>query len=304
MGLLSKFKKGGGGFLNGVDGLIVDVQFTTELPGGGEPAADRKSDFTSLFCKLSVREDGSEEPVSTHLFAGSADDFVVSDDGRTLTPVEGASLWGGTAFARFYESLVANGMTDTEVENGEPLDFSHLIGVRAHFVQVKDEEAMKRAAKNASKSRGKINAQGQRKGKDGKYYDQRTLEVSEVHSEGNEVEEAPAPVKTTAAKSAAKTTAKPAGKKAAAVDADAELRSFTKDVVIAVVENAKGGKLVKNDLNTAITRYFLTPALKGDARRDSVRRLAYEDGLLEEMAEEGLIEFDKTSKAQTISIAG
>jgi len=298
MGLLSKFKKGGG-FLHNVDGVIVDYKVTDDPDFGGEAPARKEGAFVPLWVELTVRQDGSDTPDTTHLFAGDSADFIISEDGHTLEPVEGASFWGSTAFARFYESLVEHGLPDVDIEDGAPITFEHMINWRVRFVQVKDEEAMARAAKNAAKSKGKINAAGQRKGKDGKYYDIRTLEVSAVYGEadatpvgkpptarrgryGSRLAEAEATVQSERRQAAASTSG---------------LAAFAEETLLAILGDAKNNTLSKTDLNLAITRRLIK-----DARREDVRRYLYDDANLEALAADGTITYKKSGKAQTISL--
>jgi hypothetical protein len=301
LGLRDRFKKTGGGFLNNIAALIVGLEFTTTPPSkaGSAPSAP-KGNFTPLFAKVTVKADGAETTEETHLFAGSADDFEL--DGAVLTPTKAdASPWGGTAFSRFYNSICEHGeeagFEDPAVEDGEPLDFSHVIGVRAMLVQVKDEEGMARAAKKYKTSKGKINELGQRKGNDGKFYDLRTPEVSAVYSIGNDVDAAPAATTTRKAAPAASKKAAPvaAKGKAAAPKADdgAAIRDFAKNVVIEVLEAAKDNKVVRTSLSTGIIKRFNQDDLKGDGRRDDVRKVAVDEAFIGEMVEEGLITFEK-----------
>src|SRR5205814_4190301 len=160
---------------------------TTEPDFGGEARqqTERADKSTPLWVKLTVKQDGAEANESTHLDAGAADDFVISDDGHTLEPVDpSAKLWGGTSWLKFVESYIANGGNDIEWEPGQPITFTELLGKRVRFAQVKDEERMARSAKDFKAGKGKAkqyyNAEGQKKGKDGKFYDQRTLQVSQV----------------------------------------------------------------------------------------------------------------------------
>jgi hypothetical protein len=285
-GLLSKFKKGGGGFLNQVDGVIAGFTFTTEPEFGGNASGGApKGDGTPLWVALTAQVDGAEKPETTHLFAGyNADDFVISEDGSSLTPaVDGASLWGGTAFAQFYESAVTNGLTDVEPTEDGTMNFGGLIGARVRFVQVKDEGAMKRAAKNFRTSKGKVNEQGQKKGKDGKFYDIRTLQVEKVYSEGNAV--GPQSAKKTTAKPAAKPA--PAGKKPVAKSAPAE--DVTDAATIALTEilakNADG--LPKTKLNLAVTRHLVA-----HPQREAIRTFLADDANLDTLAEAGVITYD------------
>src|SRR5258706_1295764 len=192
MGLLERFRKGGGGFLNNVEAVITGFRFTTNPDFGSERESTPAKDgaITKLWFALTVVQDGGK-PETTHLDAGGVDGFEISNDGQTLTPADTATmLWGGTAFLKFYASLVEGGLTEpADVEPGDPLDFSHILGVRARFVQVKDEDAQKRNAENVRKNKGNarkfFNAEGERKGKDGKYYAVRNLQVERVISEGN-----------------------------------------------------------------------------------------------------------------------
>jgi hypothetical protein len=307
MGLLDKFRKGGGGFLNNVDGLVTDLRFTTEPDFGGEAKARKEGESTPLWAVLTVRVDGDEKgDQATHLYAGAADEFVISEDGRSLTPaVDGAMLWGGTAFLQFYESLVKGDETiDVDAEEDGTLNFSAVVGVRARFIQVKDVEAMARAAKKAGASKGKINAQGQRKGKDGKFYDQRALQVSEVYSTGNEVdaaEEAPKakgatrPTTKTTSPSKGAVAAKPVAAKAAKVVANA-VGDFAEVVLLDILGGAKNNTIKKSELNLAVTRKLVK-----DDRREDVRKYLFEDANLAAIETAGKIVLDGTGSAQTIT---
>lgn len=296
MSLRDRFRKGGGGFLNNVDGLIIDYRFTTEPDFGTDaPARQRKDEeSTPLWVELTVRQDGQEKTESTHLYAGAADDFVISEDGKTLSPAsDDAMLWGGTAFLQFYGSLCDNAPEkfDPDVEAGDDLNFEHIIGARVRFVQVKDEDAMKRAAKKAAQSKGKINAQGQKKGKDGKYYDIRTLQVSEVYSLNNEVD-APAPVKGKSArptqgqvKGSTKTTSPSKSAKG-----DGDIAEFAEVTLLELIGASKSKSLKKSELNLAVTRKLVN----GDEeQREAVRIFLTTEANLKALAESGSISYDK-----------
>lgn len=298
MSLRDRFRKGGGGFLNNVDGLIVDYRFTTEPDFGKEaPARQRKEDdVTPLWVELTVRQDGQEKTESTHLYAGAADDFVISEDGKTLSPAsDDAMLWGGTAFLQLYGSLCDNAEEgfDPDVEAGQDLNFEHIIGARVRFVQVKDEDAMKRAAKKAGQSKGKINAQGQKLGKDKKYYDIRTLQVSEVYSLGNEVDApAPAAAKGKAGrptqgqvKGSTKTTSPSKTAKG-----DGDIAEFAEVTLLQLIGASKTKSLKKSDLNLAVTRKLVN----GDEdQREAVRIFLTTEANLKALAESGSISYDK-----------
>jgi hypothetical protein len=142
---------------------------------------------------------------------------------------------------------------------------------------------MKRAAKNFRTSKGKVNEQGQKKGKDGKFYDIRTLQVEKVYSEGNAV--GPQSAKKTTAKPAAKPA--PAGKKPVAKSAPAE--DVTDAATIALTEilakNADG--LPKTKLNLAVTRHLVA-----HPQREAIRTFLADDANLDTLAEAGVITYD------------
>lgn len=136
MGRTSTFRKaGGGGFLNNVDGTITGYDFTTTFPFASKNPTAKKSDFNSLFFVLSARVDGAEADVTTTLWAGSADDFEISDDGHVLTPIEdGAVLSGGTPLSKFIETYEAHG-EGASSDDETVIDYTPLINQRVRFVQ-------------------------------------------------------------------------------------------------------------------------------------------------------------------------
>src|SRR5882672_2677152 len=98
------FKKGGG-FLNNVVGEITDYEFTPDFPGG-DGKRSSKSDFNPLYFVITVDVDGAEKPAVTTLFVGSADDFEISADGKTLEPVdESKSLRESSDLFQFISAL-------------------------------------------------------------------------------------------------------------------------------------------------------------------------------------------------------
>ena len=162
----SAFKQAGGGFLNGVDGVIVNNEFTTELPGGGSPK--KGSDFTSLFNRLTVKVDGQDEEQTTHLFVGSADDFEIEDDGATITPVEeSGGLRANTNFSLFINDLVAAGFPESSLPEDQ-INFAAINGTRCRFVQVIDEQMKKKGKKRTDKN--------------GKEWDYTRLSVEKVYA--------------------------------------------------------------------------------------------------------------------------
>lgn len=314
MGLRDRFKRSGG-FLNNVDGLVTALKFTTEPDFGKGPQTPDvvEGKETPLWVEISARQDGSDKNESTHLFAGGADKFVINDDGTSITPnEEGASLWGNTAFDNFYGSYVDNGGSDPEPGEDGTLNFGHVVGARVRFVQVKDETAMKRAAENVKKNKGNarksFNELGQKKGSDGKYYDLRTLQVSQVYSEGNDVESTPAKAAkpTGQQKSASRTNgsgkantpAKTTTKASKNTEPDYDVADDSKGVLLDLLADAKENRLKKNDLNALVTRKLVSEP----TRREAVRKFLYEDANLQALVEEGAITYSKAGRDQIIAL--
>lgn len=164
----SSFKRGGG-FLNNVDGVITDYEFTTEFPGGNAKSKGSKKnpDFTPLYFVLSARVDGTDEDAQTTLNAGNADNFEISEDGKTLTPVEeGFELSANSALGKFISSLCEAGFPETNLPE-DAINYEAIIGTRVRFVQVVNKEA--------------TDKYGKRKSKDGKReFDRQDLKVSNV----------------------------------------------------------------------------------------------------------------------------
>lgn len=228
----SSFKKGGG-FLNNVDGTFSDYSFLDSFPGqdGGS-----KGDFTPLYFNFTVEVDGAEEPQSTTLFAGSADDFEISADGKTLTPVtEGGAPRAGTPFYRFLETIIAGGFDEELLPaDDEPINYETFIGQRMRFVQERDEKAIEKNKKNYRKSGGKLNEDGYKKGKDGKFYAPTNVIVETVYGEADVK---PAPKAAAAKGKTAAATSKAADKKAPKADPIAVL---AKETLLAILADNDG----------------------------------------------------------------
>ncbi len=263
----SQFKRGGGGFLNNVDGVISNYEFSDAFNGNafvpGKDKATGKERFHSLYVLLSARVDGANEDVTTTLFAGSADDFEIEDDGHTVVPVEdGRELGGGTAWGKFVTSLVEAGFPESMLSE-DSINFEPIIGTRVRFTQRKNVEDTKKL--------------GKRKGKDGKEYDRQDLVITEVYDLAK-------PATKSNGKAAAPVAAK--GKKAAPVVQD--IKELAGAALLEIVQK-QGGSLPKAKVNV---RILVTPLLKGSDRRQEVQQWLLDDDNLEELATDGLISYD------------
>lgn len=249
----SSFKKGGG-FLNGVDGVIVSYQFTDEFNGepfvAGKNKVTGKPKFHALNCLLGVKVDGAEEIVYTTLFVGGFDDFEVSEDGLTLTPNEdGRELGAGVAFTTLIASLCQAGFPEENLPEDE-INFEAIIGTRVRFEQKTNTETTKKLGKQVDK-------------KTGKEYDRKDLVITNVYDLPGKAAKA-APVK----------GAKPAAGKAKK-SAEPDFEDEAKDAVLAVLK-ANDGQVAKTKLAMKVTQKLLK-----HENREEIRILATSDDFLE-----------------------
>jgi hypothetical protein len=264
----SGFKQGGG-FLNDVDGVITGYEFTDVFPGG-DTRRQKKGDFRSLHFVLSARVDGAAEDVTTTLFAGSADDFEISENGKTITPVDDAGVRANSGLGKFIASMVEHGFPEEDLPEDE-INFEPIIDQRVRFAQVVNEGATKKY--------------GKRKAKVGKgEYDRTDLVVSAVYGE--------AETKRTGRSSSA---GKPNGllpkSSKKSTDDVAGLATSTLLDILA----ANDGELAKSKLPNKVTLALMKHPL-----REEVRRLIYSDEFL---SMEAGWTYDQTSKTQLIELA-
>lgn len=242
----SSFKKGGGGFLNGVDGKIVDILFTDNAFPDAKPKAGKKA-FNALHCVLTVRADGADDDVTTTLFVGSADELTPSEDGHALLPEDGR-ISGKSDFGIFIGTLVEAGYPEDELPE-DSNDFSAIIGWRMRFEQRINEEKTKKL--------------GKRKGKDGKgEYARTDLIVADVYGKDEDAKGAKAGKGAKASPAAAGKAGK--SKAPAASDVAAER-------LVAYVSAAKGKTLGVDKLKM---KAMTDSSFRGDPdTRDAVIKL-------------------------------
>jgi hypothetical protein len=273
----TSFKRGGG-FLNGVDGVISGYQFTDEFNGEPfKPGKFKGNDGKmvdrphSLNCLLSVRVDGADDDISTTLkVANDFDAWEVSDDGYVITPTtEGQELGASAAFSKFISSLVEAGFPIANLPEDD-FDFRAIIGTRVRFVQRTDAERTKQF--------------GKRKAKNGKEYERQDLVVDQVYD-----------LPTTEAKSNGKAAkpngkaAKPAGKAAKAANGDAVKELATETLTGILADN--DGEILKAKMGMKILL-----ALKGHDLREDVRKYLFDDSNLTALQEDGVITYNKAKQ--------
>jgi|SRR5579859_4832855 len=300
-----------GGFLNNVDGKIVDL-VATNNPDFGAASREQNSSFNALWLTLTTRIDGAEKDETSNIAMGGGDDFVISDDGHQLVPAsKDAALWANTPGVRFLASGYANGIPDNTGAPGTPIDLTDFIGYRVRFVQVIDQDGMDRMAKKVKanpRKYPKYNDKGQRQDKTDKtkYYDQRNPEIAQVYGK-DDVEVRPRA--TAAAKSSTTSGAKSANGKTngsvkAVAAADEGLAAFAGEVLVAVLQK-HDGQVKKTQLNQFVTRDYAK-----DPRREDVRKFLFNDENLQQFSAEGItvgddfytVNFDKSGRDQIISL--
>jgi hypothetical protein len=304
--MLDRFKKGGGGFLHNVDALIKSVVITTD--------PDFENDGSQLWAKITVRQDGATEDVTTNLrIASDSEQYVIGDDGTSLTPVEGAGLYANEPFLVLYSSAVENGLDDPDPDDDGAFHFGHLAGARVCFVQEKDEEGMASLVKWLSTPKGKqalkagkYNELGQKQNKkDKKYYDSKLLKIAAVYETGLDVsgDDAPKGKKATngsgkVLSAAGRSSATTAVKKAAAKEAD-DTAQIAQDTIVAILGDAKNNTITKKQINLLVTQ-----ALAADkVNREPVRGWLNDDTNLAALVENGVIEMAAKGKDTVISLA-
>ena len=147
MGFRGAIKKGGG-FLNNVDGVLQSYSFEKKFKG-------EKKDGEWCYFVPTILVDGADDPIDQHLFIGANDRYEVSDDGQELTMADESPVSFGhsTPFGKLMDSLCEKGFPEDElpdIESGEPLNLTCLVGRRFRFKQEVDVEATKKLGKRVS----------------------------------------------------------------------------------------------------------------------------------------------------------
>lgn len=273
---MGNWKTGGGGFLNGVDGVIAGYAFESK----DWPAKKKGGEgYTTLSAELLVLQDGAKEPVKQFLQAGFLhDDVTISDDGLTLESENDAPIiLGDSDFAKFIDSLEAPASGDlkfTAFEGTEYRNFEAMVGTRVTFKKVVDVEATEKFGKRVAKT-------GKSKGKE---FNRDFLAVERILAlpDGKK----------------AKKVAKPAtGKKTPPpVEADDDAPD-AKGALLAMLKEAKGKTIAVAQLSSAAVKYALSNDIEGDDR-EALREAVIDTDFL--ATEDGWV-LDKKSKSVVLA---
>lgn len=285
MGLFRK--AGGGGFLNGVNGVIVSNKF-----GRKEFTSDAGKSYEKLSLELAVQQDGADEPVQQFLDAGFIyEEQLISDDGFTL---EGAQVAEGSDAGRFLQTLIESGFPE-ESFPADGSNFQAMNGTRVTFGKEINRERQLAAGRKklgkvaaAKATEEQIMEAGKTVSKKDKTksYNQDRLIVTAVLGTA-----AVAPKAAAKAAPKAKATAKAAPATADYSAADAFL--------ISILTDAKDNIILKDSISSVIVRKALEDDMDNDAR-DSYRKLLSSEEFLSRQA--GWT-FSTSGKKHTVALA-
>ena len=271
--------EGGGGKFNNVDGVILGYEFSTVHPFAKEGQRRSKSDFNPLYGVLTAQMDGAKESDVDVLLVGSADDFEISDSGKTITPVEeGRSVWAKGQWGKFIASLEKLGCETENADYAENVfNYEPIIGRRVRFQQ---EQQFDKAGK-LKKREGK--------GRDGKprEYDDTTTVVIADYGMAEAVK-----------KGAKTTTVKAAGKANGAVK-EVDLTDTADEALVGLLDKF-GGSAPKAKLVSAPAQLFLKKNYPDHS--DELRKIIYDDDYLNDAVKRGVVsEYKQSDKLQTLT---
>lgn len=275
----SAFKQGGsGGFLNNVDVTWDDYEFTTDFPGSTGGGKSRDDDYSPLYGVLTFSVDGADEPVTTTLYFGNANDFTIENEGKTLVSIDDdTQVPLNQPFGRFINSLCENGFDDSLFPE-ENVNYEAALGTRLRLKQVdevdKDGKVKKRVAKK-----------GKYKGKEFPVQNPQVVRVYEAEAK---------PTKAIATKGGTKAAPVKGGKAKAVESDEPDLNAIGVETLLALLRKQKGNTIQKRSLTVPISTL-----LGKHPERENVRRLVFSDDFLE--TQQGW-SYNKASKTQDITL--
>jgi hypothetical protein len=253
-------RKAGGGFLNGTDGKWVGYRWTDEFNSvpfkPGKKADGTGPKFHALQFEIAVRVDGADANITQNLFAGCYDDYEVSEDGLTLTAIDGGqcSISASSAAGKYMATLVNPTGGDTGFpeerfsDDNDSINYEVALGTRVRFGQQAEYD-------KAGKPKMRLVKTGKFAGK--------TFPVTTTIIE--QVYDLPA-VK--AGKSAGKAATKGSNGKAAG---GSDVTALATATLLSILES-NNGSIAKAKLNMRVVK-----ALLGNPASDSVRKLLNSD---------------------------
>ena len=278
----AKLSEGSGGKFNSVDGVITGYEFTTTHPfaKGGRS----KSDFSPLYGVLSMRMDSAKEDDIDVMLVGSADDFEVSDEGKTLTPVDGVNgVWSKSQWGKFIASLEKLGCETENADYAEGVyNYEPIVGRRVRFVQ---EQQFDKAGKLKKRKY---------KGRDGK--ERECDDTTTVVAADYGVAEQP---KKGGGRATAATTTTTRSGKANGAATEVDLTDKADEALVGLLDKF-GGSAPKSKLVSAPAQLFLKKNFAENS--DELRKILYDDDYITAAVDRGIIAgYDQSSKLQTLT---
>ena len=272
--------EGGSGKFNNVDGVISNYEFTTVHPFAKEGQRRSRSDFSPLYGVLTAQMDGAKEPDVDVLLVGSADDFEISDGGKTITPVEeGRSVWAKGQWGKFIASLEKLGCETENADYDESVfNYEPIIGRRVRFQQEQQFDKGGKLKKRTGKGRD---------GKPREYDDTTTVVIADYGM-------------AEAVKKGVKgaTTTKAASKANGAVK-EVDLTDTADEALVGLLDKF-GGSAPKAKLVSAPAQLFLKKNYPDHS--DELRKIIYDDDYLNDAARRGVVsEYKQSDKLQTLT---
>ena len=273
--------EGGSGKFNNVDGVITNYEFTTVHPFAKEGQRRSRSDFSPLYGVLTAQMDGAKEADVDVLLVGSADDFEISDGGKTITPVEeGRSVWAKGQWGKFIASLEKLGCETENADYDENVfNYEPIIERRVRFQQEQQFDKGGKLKKRTGKGRD---------GKPREYDDTTTIVVSDYG------------VAEITKKGGAKgtTTTKAASKPNGAAK-EVDLTDTADEALVGLLDKF-GGSAPKSKLVSAPAQLFLKKNFAEHS--DELRKMLYDDEYINSAVVRMIIgSYDQSSKLQTLT---
>ena len=270
--------EGGGGRFNNVDGVITNYEFTTVHPFAKEGNRRSKSDFNPLYGVVTAQMDGAKEPDVDVLLVGSADDFEISDEGKTITPADGGNgVWAKGQWGKFIASLETLGCETENADYAESVfNYEPIIGRRVRFQQEQQFDKAGKLKKRMGKGRD---------GKPREYDDTTTVVVADYGVAKG-------------AKGGTTTTTKAASKANGAAK-EVDLTDTADEALVGLLDKF-GGSAPKAKLVSAPAQLFLKKNYPDHS--DELRKIIYDDDYLNDAVTRGIVsEYKQSDKLQTLT---
>lgn len=275
---------GGGGILNGSDGVILDYQITTD-PKVFETSGEY------FYNVLTIQEDGKDRVTVQPLFMGGTPaNFTVSADGHQLTKDGEEGFIGRKSAnsdftASFERAQEEAGETDIgaaeDTGDDRVIDFTPLIGARCRFEQMPLSEAELAELKKA----GKKTYRQDRKDPSKKWPLTKTVVTRFYGRQAVKAAGKPTGKSSTVAKGG-----KPNG---AAVD----IAALAQEAVVSILGDAKNNSLKLSALSTKVLQHFMNGPLS--AHKNAIATFVSDEDNLSQM--EGI---EYNAKSEVVSLEG